>query len=147
MSVKIVVGTQFGDEGKGKIVDYLARKADMVVRYQGGDNAGHTVINDYGTFKLHLVPCGIFHESCTCLIGPGTAVNPDVLINEIDMLKQHGVSVKNLRISDKAQIVMLYHIMLDEGMEKTGGIGTTKRGIGQTYDSKFLRKIFALEIY
>lgn len=140
MSVKIVVGTQFGDEGKGKIVDYLAGKADMVVRYQGGDNAGHTVINDYGTFKLHLVPCGIFHESCTCLIGTGTAVNPDVLINEIDMLKQHGVSVKNLRISDKAQIVMPYHVLLDEGMEKSGGIGTTKRGIGQMYASKFLRK-------
>lgn len=145
MSVKVVVGAQFGDEGKGKIVDYLAGEADMVVRFQGGDNAGHTVMNDYGTFKLHLIPCGIFHEDCTCLIGTGTVVNPDVLISEIEMLKQYGVSVKKLRISDKAQIVMPYHILLDEGMEKSGGIGTTKRGIGQTYASKFLRKNLRFE--
>lgn len=145
MSVKVVVGTQFGDEGKGKIVDYLAGEADMVVRFQGGDNAGHTVMNDYGTFKLHLIPCGIFHEDCTCLIGTGTVVNPDVLISEIEMLKQYGVSVKKLRISDKAQIVMPYHILLDDGMEKSGGIGTTKRGIGETYASKFLRKNLRFE--
>ena len=142
MSVKVVVGTQFGDEGKGKIVDYLAGEADMVVRFQGGDNAGHTVINDYGAFKLHLIPCGIFHEGCVCLIGTGTAVNPDVLIDEIGMLERRGVSVKSLRISDKAQLVMPYHVLLDEGMEESGGIGTTKRGIGQTYASKFLRKNF-----
>lgn len=145
MSVKVVVGAQFGDEGKGKIVDYLAGEADMTVRFQGGDNAGHTVMNNYGTFKLHLVPCGIFHENCTCLIGTGTVVNPDVLIGEIEMLKQYGVSVKKLHISNKAQIVMPYHILLDQGMEKLGGIGTTKRGIGQTYASKFLRKNFRFE--
>lgn len=145
MSVKIVVGTQFGDEGKGKIVDYLAGEADMAVRFQGGDNAGHTVINNYGIFKLHLIPCGIFNESCTCLIGTGTAVNPDVLVEEIDKLKQNGVSVKNLRISDKAQIVMPYHVLMDEGMEKSGGIGTTRRGIGQAYASKFLRQNLRFE--
>lgn len=140
MPVKVVVGAQFGDEGKGKIVDYLAEKADMVVRFQGGDNAGHTVVNHCGTFRLHLIPCGIFYERCICLIGTGTVVNPDVLAEEMGQLADHGISVKNLRISDKAHIVMPYHVLLDKALEKSGGIGTTKRGIGPAYADKFLRR-------
>ncbi|MDR2505958.1 MAG: adenylosuccinate synthase [Oscillospiraceae bacterium] len=144
MSVKVIVGAQFGDEGKGKVVDYLAKAADMVVRFQGGDNAGHTVMNECGTFKLHLIPCGIFNKECVCLIGNGTAVNPDVLIEEIQMLRRNNISVKKLFVSSKAQVVMPYHVTLDVSMEKKAGIGTTKRGIGWCYADKFLRKNFRM---
>lgn len=145
MSVKVVVGAQFGDEGKGKMVDWLAKDADMVVRFQGGDNAGHTVINEYGVFKLHIIPCGIFHPECKCLIGTGTVVNPDVLTAEMKMLHNAGISLANLILSEKAQLIMPWHVALDEAMERSGGIGTTKRGVGQAYADKFLRKNFRAE--
>ncbi len=140
MSVKVVVGAQFGDEGKGKLVDWLAKDADLVVRFQGGDNAGHTVINTHGVFKLHIIPCGIFRPACQCLIGTGTVVNPDVLIAEIEMLNNAGISTSKLLLSGNAHLVMPWHVKLDEAMERAGGIGTTKRGIGQAYADKFLRK-------
>jgi adenylosuccinate synthase len=139
MSVHIVVGTGFGDEGKGKAIDYLAQNADLVVRFQGGDNAGHTVVNDKGVFKLHLVPCGIFNPSAICLVGTGMVINPDVLIGEMEMLESRSVSVAGLRISDKAHILFPYHVLLDEGRERRFGIGTTKRGIGPAYASKYAR--------
>ncbi len=140
MAVQIIVGAQFGDEGKGKMVDWLSKDAQLVVRYQGGDNAGHTVINEFGVFKLHIIPCGVFHRKCKCLIGTGTVVNPDVLIAEMEMLHQAGVSTDNLMLSGRAQLIMPWHVALDEAMEYTGGIGTTKRGVGQAYADKFLRK-------
>ncbi|HHY83079.1 MAG TPA: adenylosuccinate synthase [Clostridiales bacterium] len=142
MAVKVVVGAQFGDEGKGKIVDWLAQDADMIVRFQGGDNAGHTVINRHGVFKLHIIPCGIFNSGCKCLIGTGTVVNPDVLIEEMEMFQNAGISLENLLLSDRAQLIMPWHVALDEAMERSGGIGTTKRGIGQAYAEKYLRKNF-----
>ncbi|NLN39903.1 MAG: adenylosuccinate synthase [Smithella sp.] len=139
MSVKVVVGAQFGDEGKGKLVDWLAKDADLVVRFQGGDNAGHTVINTHGVFKLHIIPCGIFRPECQCLIGTGTVVNPDVLIAEIEMLNNAGISTSKLLLSENAHLIMPWHVKLDEAMERAGGIGTTKRGVGQAYADKFLR--------
>jgi adenylosuccinate synthase len=139
MSVQVIVGAQFGDEGKGKMVDWFAKDADMVVRFQGGDNAGHTVINEYGTFKLHIIPCGIFRTGCKCLVGTGTVVNPDVLISEMEMLHNAGIDLANLILSDKAQLIMPWHVALDEAMERFGGIGTTKRGVGQAYADKYLR--------
>ncbi len=140
MAVKIVVGAQFGDEGKGKMIDWLAKDADLVVRFQGGDNAGHTVMNEHGVFKMHIVPCGIFRPKCMCLIGTGTVVHPDVLISEIEMLNSAGIDTSNLLLSGKAQLILPWHVMLDGAMEKSGGIGTTKRGVGQAYADKFLRK-------
>ena len=140
MSIKVLVGSQWGDEGKGKMIDYLSEKTDLVVRYQGGDNAGHTVINDFGVFKMHLIPCGIFHKTCTCMIGTGVVLNPDSLLEEMQALNASGVDMSNLCISERAQLIMPYHVRLDELMEKSGGIGTTKRGIGIAYSYKFLRK-------
>ncbi len=145
MAVKVVVGAQFGDEGKGKMVDWFSGCADMVVRFQGGDNAGHTVINEHGVFRLHLVPCGIFRPGCKCLIGTGTVVNPDVLIEEMEALQNAGIGLENLMLSEKAQLIMPWHPALDEAMESTGGIGTTKRGIGQAYADKYLRRNFRAE--
>ena len=112
MSVIIVVGAQWGDEGKGKVVDLLAERAQVVVRFSGGDNAGHTVINPYGEFKLHLIPSGIFSASATCIIGNGVVINPRKLIEEIDKLNKSGVSTSRLVISDRAHLVMPYHIFL-----------------------------------
>ncbi len=145
MSIKVVVGAQFGDEGKGKMVDWLAKDADMVVRFQGGDNAGHTVINEHGVFKLHIIPCGIFRPGCKCFIGTGTVVNPDVLIAEMEMLYKAGIGLSNLMLSEKAQLIMPWHVSLDEAMERSGGIGTTRCGVGQAYADKFLRKNFRAE--
>ncbi|HML48976.1 MAG TPA: adenylosuccinate synthetase, partial [Clostridia bacterium] len=139
MSVQVVVGMQWGDEGKGKMVDRLAQQADLVVRFQGGDNAGHTVINPYGVFKLHIVPCGIFHQNCTSLIGTGTVVNLDVLQEEIQALETAGVDTSSLYLSDKAHLIMPYHVLQDMAMERRHGIGTTKRGIGPAYADKCLR--------
>lgn len=145
MAITVLVGSQWGDEGKGKMIDYLSPKMDMVVRFQGGDNAGHTVINDKGVFKLHLIPSGIFEEDCISLIGTGTVANPDVLLEEMQDLEDNGVSTENLRISGKAQILMPYHQLLDALMEQKGGIGTTKRGIGIAYAFKALRKNLRFE--
>ncbi|HEY8389362.1 MAG TPA: adenylosuccinate synthase [Clostridia bacterium] len=141
MSIRVVVGTQWGDEGKGKMVDYFAQSADLCVRFQGGDNAGHTVANEYGVFKLHLIPCGVFYPNCANLIGTGTVVNPDELLKEIAELKKGGISLKNLYISEKANILMPYHVDIDGLTEKDVeiGIGTTKRGIGPAYAGRAMR--------
>ena len=142
MSVIIVVGAQWGDEGKGKVVDLLAERAQVVVRFSGGDNAGHTVINPYGEFKLHLIPSGIFSASATCIIGNGVVINPRKLIEEIDKLNKSGVSTSRLVISDRAHLVMPYHILLDglEEERRAGeALGTTRRGIGPACADKVAR--------
>jgi len=143
MSVIAIVGAQWGDEGKGRVVDYLAQTADMVIRFQGGDNAGHTVVNDFGTFKLHLVPSGIFNPQTVNIIGTGAVVNPQSLLDEMAGVAQAGVSTENLFISNRAQMVMPYHQMLDglqESARAEKKIGTTKRGIGPAYADKGARR-------
>jgi adenylosuccinate synthase len=142
MSVIVVVGAQWGDEGKGKIVDLLAERAQVVVRFSGGDNAGHTVINPYGKFGLHLVPSGIFSAEATCIIGNGVVINPSKLIEELDELNKCGVSVDRLIISDRAHLIMPYHLLLDglEEERRAGeAVGTTRRGIGPAYADKVAR--------
>ncbi|HUV57132.1 MAG TPA: adenylosuccinate synthase [Dehalococcoidales bacterium] len=142
MPVIVVVGAQWGDEGKGKIVDMLAEKADVVVRFSGGDNAGHTVINPCGDFRLHLVPSGIFHPHVTCIIGNGVVVNPLVLIDEVDKLNQRGVDTNGLFISDRAHLIMPYHVLLDgleEKLRAGKALGTTGKGIGPAYADKVAR--------
>ena len=139
MPVIAVVGGQWGDEGKGKIIDLLAGRAHVVVRAQGGDNAGHTVVNARGKFALHLVPAGIFNPDSDCLIGPGVALNPEVLLREMDTLHERGVSTEKLTISARTHLVMPYHPTLDcadEASRGEGAIGTTKRGIGPAYLDK-----------
>ncbi len=142
MSVIAIIGAQWGDEGKGKIVDLLAERAKVVVRFSGGDNAGHTVINPYGEFKLHLVPSGIFHPEAVCIIGNGVAINPVVLLEEIDNLQKRGVNTSHLFISDRAHLIMPYHTLLD-GLEEerrgNGAIGTTRKGIGPVFTDKIAR--------
>ncbi|GAB4560662.1 MAG: adenylosuccinate synthase [Anaerolineae bacterium] len=142
MTVTAVVGAQWGDEGKGRVVDYLAQQADMVIRYQGGDNAGHTVVNEYGLFRLHLVPSGIFNPKTRCIVGTGTVVNPETLLKEMADLSAAGVSLDNLWLSERAHVVLPYHRLLDGLEESARGkaqIGTTKRGIGPTYADKAAR--------
>jgi len=139
MSVTAIVGAQWGDEGKGKIVDLLATQADMVIRYQGGNNAGHTIVNPLGEFKMHLVPSGIFNPNVTSVIGSGVVVDPGGLLKEIDDLKKAGVSVDNLKISDRAHVVMPYHALFDRLEEASAGagkLGTTQKGIGPVYGDK-----------
>lgn len=145
MSISVLVGAQWGDEGKGKMVDYFAEQADLIVRFQGGDNAGHTVINDYGVFKLHLIPCGIFNKNCLSLVGTGVVANPDVLLEEMKQIAEANVSLEGLKISSKAHVLLPFAQKLDELMEKSGGIGTTKRGIGQAYSYKAMRKSLRFE--
>ena len=142
MAVVVIVGGQWGDEGKGRIIDLLAEKAKIVTRFSGGDNAGHTVVNPYGEFQLHLVPSGIFYPEVTCIIGNNVAINPAVLLEEIDNLHNHGVDTSRLVISDRAHLIMPYHILLDGLEEKrrgTGAIGTTLRGIGPVFADKVAR--------
>jgi len=139
MSSLCIVGAQWGDEGKGKIIHYLAEKADLVCRYQGGDNAGHTVIWGNEKFILHLIPAGILYPNCTCIIGNGVVINPKSLVSEIHGLKQRGIDCfGRLWLSDAANVIFPYHHMLDEAKEamKKGKIGTTKRGIGPAYSDK-----------
>ncbi|MCX5996877.1 MAG: adenylosuccinate synthase [Chloroflexi bacterium] len=143
MSVVAVIGAQWGDEGKGKIVDLLAEKADAVIRYSGGDNAGHTVINPDGEFKLHIVPSGVFYPRAACIIGNGVVINPKVLLEELDSLKSRRVDTSNLHISDRAHLIMPWHIMLDRLEEEKRGqdaIGTTGKGIGPAFSDKTARK-------
>jgi adenylosuccinate synthase len=138
----VIVGAQWGDEGKGKVVDLLAKRAVMIVRFQGGNNAGHTIVRDGEEFKFHLIPSGILHSDKTCVIGNGVVVDPRVLLSEIDGLKRAGVSVANLRISANAHLIMPYHVLLDTAGETKLGklsIGTTRRGIGPCYADKALR--------
>src|SRR3712207_5027360 len=119
MSVTAVVGGQWGDEGKGKVVDLLSSKAQMAIRAQGGDNAGHTVINPQGRFALHLVPAGIFNPETTCVIGTGVALNPAILLEEIDALHRQGVGTDNLLISERAHLVLPFHLLLDRDRKST----------------------------
>lgn len=143
MPVTAVVGAQWGDEGKGRIVDYLAQRADMIVRFQGGDNAGHTVVNEHGRFALHIMPSGIFNPRARCVVGAGTVVNPDNLVTELELVEQAGVDTDRLVVSDRAHLVMPYHPLIDGLQEaaRSGAdvIGTTKRGIGPTYADKASR--------
>ncbi len=138
----VIVGAQWGDEGKGKVVDLLADRATTIVRFQGGNNAGHTIVRDGEEFKFHLIPSGILHAEKTCVIGNGVVVDPRVLLSEIDNLKRAGISVNKLRISANAHLIMPYHVLLDTAGETKLGklsIGTTRRGIGPCYADKALR--------
>ena len=143
MPVTAIVGAQWGDEGKGRIVDALAGEMDWVIRFQGGDNAGHTVVNEHGEFRLHLIPSGIFYPNTKCLVGTGCVVNPATLIEELAGLEAAGVDTSNLFLSERAQILMPYHRLLDGLQESASGneaIGTTKRGIGPAYSDKSARR-------
>lgn len=142
MSVIAVIGAQWGDEGKGKVVDLLSEKVKAVVRFSGGDNAGHTVINPQGEFKLHIVPSGVFYPHTLCIIGNGAVINPAVLIAELDQLNKRNVDTSRLFISDRANLVMPYHILLDGLEEESKGgkaLGTTRRGVGPAFTDKTAR--------
>ena len=138
MSNVVVIGTQWGDEGKGKVVDLLSSRADLVVRFQGGNNAGHTLVVNGVQSICHLIPSGILHQNKRCLIGNGVVLDPEVLLEEIDMLSERGISVdpKNLSLSEKTHLIMPYHTAIDNARETAKGkykIGTTGRGIGPCY--------------
>jgi len=139
----VIIGTQWGDEGKGKIVDILAREADVVVRYQGGSNAGHTVINDRGTFVFHLIPSGILYRGTLCLIGNGVVIDPAALIEELDHLQGKGIRIgNNFAVSARAHLILPYHKAIEKANEQSKGsrrIGTTGRGIGPSYADKMSR--------
>jgi adenylosuccinate synthase len=138
----VIVGAQWGDEGKGKVTDLLAERADLVVRFQGGNNAGHTIIRDGEVFKFHLIPSGILYPGKICAIGNGVVIDPDVLTQELDGLRRRGIDTSGLRISANAHLIMPYHVMLDTAGEAKLGkleIGTTKRGIGPCYADKAAR--------
>ncbi len=138
----VIVGAQWGDEGKGKVTDLLAERADMVIRFQGGNNAGHTIVRDGETFKFHLIPSGILYPGKPCAIGNGVVLDPGVLIGEIEGLKGQGVDVSGLKISANAHLIMPYHLLLDTAGELRLGkleIGTTRRGIGPAYADKASR--------
>lgn len=142
MTSVVVVGTQWGDEGKGKITDFLSADAEVIARYQGGDNAGHTIVIDGKTFKLHLIPSGIFFPEKISVIGNGVVINPKSLVKELAYLHHEGVITKNLRISDRAHVILPYHIQLDQLQENSKGdnkIGTTIKGIGPAYMDKAAR--------
>jgi len=138
----VIVGAQWGDEGKGKVVDVLAERATTIVRFQGGNNAGHTIVREGEEFKFHLIPSGILYPEKTCVIGNGVVVDPRVLLGEIDSLRRAGIAVGNLKISANAHLIMPYHVLLDTAGETKLGklsIGTTRRGIGPCYADKALR--------
>lgn len=141
--VTVLVGAQWGDEGKGKVIDILTEDVQYIIRYQGGNNAGHTVVIGESKYVLHLIPSGILHENKICVIGHGVVIDPQALIEEIDLLKEQGIDCKGrLKISDKAHVIFPYHRKLDELREarrKNGKIGTTKRGIGPCYADKVAR--------
>lgn len=139
MPVTVVVGAQWGDEGKGKLVDLLSTQADIVIRYQGGSNAGHTVINDHGEFALHLLPSGIFNPACTCVLGTGTVVDPPALLAEIETVTAKGIQLPPLYVSSRAHVVMPYHRLFDRLEDEERGrfrVDTTGRGIGPAYTDK-----------
>ena len=142
MSSVVVVGSQWGDEGKGKITDFLSQNAEVIARYQGGDNAGHTIAFDGKTYKLRLIPSGIFYSDKISVIGNGVVLNPKSLVTELKYLHDNGVSTDNLRISNRAHVILLYHIVLDglqEAAKKDNKIGTTNKGIGPAYMDKAAR--------
>ena len=139
MSSVVVVGSQWGDEGKGKITDFLSRNAEVIARYQGGDNAGHTIAFNGKTYKLRLIPSGIFYSEKICVIGNGVVLNPKSLVEELRYLHENGVTTDNLRVSDRAHVILPYHIILDglqEKSKKDNKIGTTNKGIGPCYMDK-----------
>jgi adenylosuccinate synthase len=139
MAVRVVVGTQWGDEGKGKYIDMLAKNSDIVVRFSGGNNAGHTIVTDGVKYALHLIPSGILHTGRVCIIGNGVVIDPAVLLKEMEDLESKGISTDKLLISDRAHVIMPYHKELDELQENFRGsknLGTTKRGIGPAYADK-----------
>ena len=140
--VKAVVGANWGDEGKGKITDMLAKQADIIVRFQGGANAGHTIVNDYGKFALHTLPSGVFYNHTTSIIGNGVALNIPVLFNEIKSITDRDVPMPKILVSNRAQIVMPYHILFDQyEEERLGGksFGSTKSGIAPFYSDKYAK--------
>lgn len=142
MSSVVVVGAQWGDEGKGKITDFLSENAEVVARYQGGNNAGHTIVFNGETYKLHLIPSGIFNKEKICVIGNGMVVDPKALVEELSYLHNKGVETDNLRISNRAHVILPYHLKLDVVEEESKGenkIGTTKKGIGPAYMDKAAR--------
>ena len=142
MSSVVVVGSQWGDEGKGKITDFLSQNAEVIARYQGGDNAGHTIAFDRKTYKLRLIPSGIFYSDKISVIGNGVVLNPKSLVTELKYLHDNGVSTDNLRISNRAHVILPYHIVLDglqEAAKKDNKIGTTNKGIGPAYMDKAAR--------
>ena len=148
MKNTVVIGAQWGDEGKAKITDLLAQKADLIIRYQGGCNAGHTVVANGNTYKFHLIPSGILYDKATCFIGSGTVIHPESFEKEIEELKNQGVRFDNLKVSPLATITMPYHIEVDGWSEANSGkgkIGTTKRGIGPTYTDKMARIAFKIQ--
>ena len=142
MPTIIVIGGQWGDEGKGRVVDLVARKAHVVARYSGGNNAGHTVVNEFGESRLHLVPAGIFYPDKVCVIGNGVIIDPKVLLEEMDELQSRGVSVEKLHISSRCHIIMPWHLIIDrvdEELRGKGAIGTTARGVGPCFADKVFR--------
>src|SRR3954453_13184201 len=142
MSSVVVVGTQWGGEGKGKITDFLSENAEVIARYQGGNNAGHTIKFNGVTYKLHLIPSGIFYQDKISVIGNGMVVDPKALVQELAYLHERGITTDNLRISNRAHVILPYHIRLDEVEEESKGankIGTTKKGIGPAYMDKAAR--------
>lgn len=146
--VQAVVGANWGDEGKGKITDMLAEKADIIVRFQGGANAGHTIVNNYGKFALHTLPSGVFYGHTTSIIGNGVALNIPVLFNEVKSIVDRGVPMPKILVSDRAQIVMSYHILFDQyEEERLGGksFGSTKSGIAPFYSEQICEDWFSGE--
>src|SRR5512134_2068726 len=138
----VIIGTQWGDEGKGKVTDLLAERAAMVIRFQGGNNAGHTIVRDGEEYKFHLIPSGILYPGKACAIGNGVVLDPQVLLDEIEGMKRRGVDVSGLKISANAHLIMPYHVLLDQAGEARLGklrIGTTRRGIGPCYADKAAR--------
>ena len=140
--VHTIVGANWGDEGKGKVTDLLAEKSDIVVRFQGGANAGHTIINEYGKFALHLLPSGVFHPHIVNIIGPGVALNIEALLKELESVTSRGVPTPKLLISDRAQVMMPYHVDFDKYEEERLGkqsFGSTKSGIAPFYSDKYAK--------
>jgi adenylosuccinate synthase len=144
MSLRIVVGVNWGDEGKGRMVDYLARNADFVVRFQGGNNAGHTIENELGNFKLHLIPSGIFYKNVVNILGPGTVVNLEAVVHEMGDLQKRGIQINqnNYKISNRATICFPFHQLQDEYEETRlgqGMFGSTKQGIAPVYGDRYMK--------
>ena len=140
--VRAIVGANWGDEGKGKVTDVLAEKSDVVVRFQGGANAGHTIINEYGKFALHLLPSGVFHQNVINVIGPGVALNIEALLKELAGLNERGVPAPQIRISDRCQVMLPWHVDFDKFEEERLGknsFGSTKSGIAPFYSDKFAK--------
>lgn len=140
--VKAIVGANWGDEGKGKLTDMLAKESDIIVRFQGGSNAGHTIVNDYGKFALHMLPSGVFYDHTTCVLGNGVALNIPYLFNEIKSITEQGIPTPKILVSDRAQVLMPYHILFDQyEEERLGGksFGSTKSGIAPCYSDKYAK--------